>query len=161
MVDPVPSPVMVELIKQLPQILTSLGTVVVAIGTIIGVVLAYKNGRKADQISLKADVAATKATDAHEQTTAIRVTSTQIAEQTNGHLTELREENKGLREMATNLLAILAARERNPVPIRKEDLPTEGAGHTGVSVPPSSLPPSPGSGTIPVGRRSTDDGTPR
>jgi hypothetical protein len=161
MVEQVPSPVMVELIKQLPQILSALGTVVVAIGTIIGVILAYKNGRKADVISAKADVAAVAATGAHAQTAAIQVTNSQIVEQTNGHLTALRDENRGLREMATNLLAILAARERNPVPIRKEDLPTEGAGPHPVPTPPLSRPPSPGSGSIPVGRRTTDDRIPQ
>jgi hypothetical protein len=156
--DAGPSPILIELIRDLPQILQALGTVVVAMGTIVGVVLAYRNGQKADQISSKADVAAFAATGAHTQAAAIQVTSNQIAEQTNGHMTALRNENQGLREMATSLLTILAARERNPTPVRREDLSVEGG--PGVVNANGTRPSPPASGAIVIGRRSTDDGAP-
>jgi hypothetical protein len=122
-------PVLIALIEHLPAILT-------AGGVVLGVVFAWRNGKKTDRVEVKADVAAEKATTAATAVAEVHEATKAIASQTNGHLTRLADElarltamNEGLQATIVTLTSIIASHAAPatviagpPRQVRKTDL---------------------------------------
>ena len=113
-------------LSQLPRTILAFATLVASLATFWQ---SYKNGRKTELVSQKADEAAVSASSAvkkteelHFATRQISEQAKQIAEQTDGQLSALRAENKALHETLTKIIAIVSAREGKADSIRHEDL---------------------------------------
>jgi hypothetical protein len=124
-----------SLFTNMPAILASLAALITA--TFTGF-QAWRNGQKTDAAAAKADVATaaaaeaartgelalTKTTEVHEQTQEIAKRAEKIAEQTDGQLSRLVEENRRLHTTLAQVMSILSAREGKVHAVRRDDVPT-------------------------------------